>query len=70
MSFCSLEQNPESFTPRGTYASISGTARRQDWERRLQGYPEGPVGRFFPMATHRSARLGFGLGEVLARRFR
>jgi hypothetical protein len=58
MSFCSLVQKPERSTQRVANSSISSTARRQDWERRLQGYPESPSGRFFPIATHRSARLG------------
>ncbi|HAN45823.1 MAG TPA: hypothetical protein DCQ32_04655 [Cyanobacteria bacterium UBA8156] len=55
MSFCSLVQKPERATQRAANSSISGTARRQDWEQRLQGYPAKPSGQFFPIASHRSA---------------
>ncbi|MGQ9865350.1 MAG: hypothetical protein ACUVSQ_03575 [Pseudanabaenaceae cyanobacterium] len=57
-------------TQRTVAASISGTARRQDWQQRLQGYPEPPTGQFFPIARHRSARAGSELAAVLGGGFR
>ncbi|MFQ3680556.1 MAG: hypothetical protein SNJ60_08650 [Pseudanabaenaceae cyanobacterium] len=64
MLFCT--QKPERLAQRAVNASISGTARRQDWERRLQGYAEGPSGSFFPVASHRSVRGGRRLVEGAA----
>ncbi|NJK59839.1 MAG: hypothetical protein HC918_05730 [Oscillatoriales cyanobacterium SM2_1_8] len=40
-------------TQRGTNLSVSAATRRQDWEQRLQGYPEPTAGKFLPTVSHR-----------------